>query len=245
MVVAALAGWRRRLRDPWPSTSRRCSTRPAPHRHRAAGDTLYSIARAAGVPLRDLVRINGLRPYCCAGGSGWPAGATCLCGAGRRSLSQIAVRPASMRPDPPQRFVRALPLRVGQSLRLPLAAGAPPPPSTAPVVAAPPWPRRPRPAVVNGVAAAPRPRPAPRHVASPGRARREAAPRRLFSPPARAGSTFLTPVAGRVIGRFGPREGGLHNDGIKSRRRAARRSRRRKMVSSPMPAPGSAVLATS
>src|SRR3546814_3012189 len=32
--------------------------------------------------------------------------------------------------------------------------------------------------------------------------------------PERGGSRFLWPVDGRVIAGFGPREGGLHNDGI-------------------------------
>lgn len=33
-------------------------------------------------------------------------------------------------------------------------------------------------------------------------------------PPSREGTRFLWPVRGRIISNFGPREGGLHNDGI-------------------------------
>ncbi|MHA1599246.1 MAG: peptidoglycan DD-metalloendopeptidase family protein [Alphaproteobacteria bacterium] len=33
-------------------------------------------------------------------------------------------------------------------------------------------------------------------------------------PPPRSGSTFLWPVRGKVVTSFGPRKGGLHNDGI-------------------------------
>ncbi|MEQ8387996.1 MAG: M23 family metallopeptidase [Alphaproteobacteria bacterium] len=36
----------------------------------------------------------------------------------------------------------------------------------------------------------------------------------LPAPPARTGKGFATPVKGRIISRFGPKEGGLHNDGI-------------------------------
>src|SRR3546814_3315739 len=36
----------------------------------------------------------------------------------------------------------------------------------------------------------------------------------MRAPPERGGSRFLWPVDGGVIAGFGPREGGLHNDGI-------------------------------
>ena len=39
-------------------------------------------------------------------------------------------------------------------------------------------------------------------------------PRIVSKTPPRASGTFLTPVQGRVISRFGPKKGGLHNDGI-------------------------------
>ncbi len=34
------------------------------------------------------------------------------------------------------------------------------------------------------------------------------------TPPPRSGSGFVWPVSGKIASRFGPREGGLHNDGI-------------------------------
>lgn len=36
----------------------------------------------------------------------------------------------------------------------------------------------------------------------------------LSAPPKRAGKNFIWPVKGKVISRFGPKPGGLHNDGI-------------------------------
>ena len=187
------------------------------------GNTLYSIARAAGVPLRDLVRINGLKPpYLLRRGQrlALPAQRVYVVRVSD-SLSRIAARTghrmnALIRLNglaPPYR------LRVGQSLRLPLATGAAPPRAAAPVVAA--APRavpvpRPRPSSSASPAATPSPVSAPLAVARavPAPAAKVPPRRRLFSPPKRAASTFLAPVAGRVIGRFGPREGGLHNDGI-------------------------------
>ena len=186
------------------------------------GDTLYSIARAAGVPLRDLVRINGLKPpYLLRRGQrlALPAQRVYVVRVGD-SLSRIAARTghrmnALIRLNglaPPYR------LRAGQSLRLPLAIGAAPPRAAAPVVAA--APRavpvpRPRPSSrAAGRNPAAGERPADRRSGGAPPAAKVPPRRRLFSPPKRAASTFLAPVAGRVIGRFGPREGGLHNDGI-------------------------------
>lgn len=179
------------------------------------GDTLYSIARSAGVPLRDLVRINGLKPpYLLRRGQrlALPAQRVYVVRVGD-SLSRIAARTghrvnALIRLNgfaPPYR------LRVGQSLRLPLA--------TAPVVAAAPRAMpvpRPRPSSSASPAAIPPPASASLTVArvTPAPAAKAPPRRHLFSPPKRAANTFLAPVAGRVIGRFGPREGGLHNDGI-------------------------------
>lgn len=49
-------------------------------------------------------------------------------------------------------------------------------------------------------------------AASPGAASPAATP--LPTPPARSGSGFMMPVEGKIITGFGPRGGGLHNDGI-------------------------------
>jgi murein DD-endopeptidase MepM/ murein hydrolase activator NlpD len=51
--------------------------------------------------------------------------------------------------------------------------------------------------------------PASSHAAAESAARAA-----ILAPPARGGGRFLWPVDGRVIAGFGPREGGLHNDGI-------------------------------
>ena len=128
------------LRTRWPSTGRQCSTRQAPAPSPCCPATPLSIARAAGVPLRDLVRINGLKPpYLLRRGQrlALPAQRVYVVRVGD-SLSRIAARTghrmnALIRLNglaPPYR------LRVGQSLRLPLATVAAPPPAAAPVVAA-------------------------------------------------------------------------------------------------------------
>ena len=41
-----------------------------------------------------------------------------------------------------------------------------------------------------------------------------AAPRAIPKPPARSKSSFLWPVKGKLISRFGAKQGGLHNDGV-------------------------------
>ena len=41
-----------------------------------------------------------------------------------------------------------------------------------------------------------------------------AAPRTIPQPPARSKSSFLWPVKGKLISRFGAKQGGLHNDGV-------------------------------
>lgn len=41
-----------------------------------------------------------------------------------------------------------------------------------------------------------------------------AAPRTIPKPPARSKSSFLWPVKGKLISRFGAKQGGLHNDGV-------------------------------
>ena len=40
------------------------------------------------------------------------------------------------------------------------------------------------------------------------------APAAIPTPPPRGGSTFLWPVRGRLVTAYGPKDGGLHNDGI-------------------------------
>ena len=169
------------------------------------GDTLYSIARAAGVPLRDLVRINGLKPpYLLRRGQrlALPAQRVYVVRVGD-TLSRIAARTghrmnALIRLNglaPPYR------LRVGQSLRLPLATGAAPPPAAAPVVAAAPVPCRCRgPAVIKRVAGrhpAAGERPADRRSGG-ARARRQGAAAASLVQPSGARRQHLSGAGGRA-----------------------------------------------
>ena len=212
------------------------------------GDTLYSIARAAGVPLRDLVRINGLKPpYLLRRGQrlALPAQRVYVVRVGD-SLSRIAARTghrmnALIRLNglaPPYR------LRVGQSLRLPLAIGRAA--AGAPVVAATRAVPVPRPAVIKRIADR-HPSPAAPRWPSLGRCspRRQVPPRRRCSalqsvPPA----PFWRRWPGVLSVVSVPAKAVCTMTGSISRRRAAYRSKRRKTVLSPTPAPGSAVLAT-
>ena len=56
--------------------------------------------------------------------------------------------------------------------------------------------------------------PPPPESAAAAKKARPPSPRVIPRPPSRAASKFLWPVRGKVIARYGPREGGLHNDGI-------------------------------
>lgn len=57
-------------------------------------------------------------------------------------------------------------------------------------------------------------------AATPGRARGPVIKAKLPPPPPRQGSAFMWPLKGRIISSFGPKGGGLHNDGINIRARA-------------------------
>jgi len=155
----------------------------------ARGDTLYSLARRNGVPVRSMVAANNLRaPYTLAIGQKLKVpvalqhtvarGETGY-GISRRYGVNIT---ALMRENGIRKPYR---LSVGQVLRLPGGA-----------------------------------RPAAQQVASVNRPKASApsAPRGRVvptpTPPARSSSGFGWPVDGKLASRFGPKEGGLHNDGI-------------------------------
>ncbi len=82
-----------------------------------------------------------------------------------------------------------------------------PPPAVTPATPAP----LPAPIVV---ARAPSPAPAPAAAVQAPAPEESAVRAAILTPPPRGGGRFLWPVDGRVIAAFGPREGGLHNDGI-------------------------------
>jgi murein DD-endopeptidase MepM/ murein hydrolase activator NlpD len=160
------------------------------------GETLYAISRKYSVPLRSWITVNKLRsPYALAVGQklSIPLAWTHTVKRGETGYSisrkyQVTVS-ALMRTNgikPPYR------LAVGQKLKLPGGAG--------------------RASTQTADAAA------IRVTASVGRTAK-AAPRQgrtvaMPTPPPRSNKGFTWPVSGKLASRFGPREGGIHNDGI-------------------------------
>jgi len=158
----------------------------------AKGDTLYSLARKSGVPVRSMIAANGLRsPYTLAIGQKLKLplalqhtvvkGETGY-GISRRYGVNIT---ALMREN---NIRKPYSLAVGQVLKLPGGA-------------------RPAAPAARQTASANRPTAAPTNTP---RGRVVALP----APPARSQSGFRWPIDGKLASRFGPKEGGLHNDGI-------------------------------
>ncbi len=157
------------------------------------GETLWRISRLYDLDVNALARENGLKPpYLIRVGD-------------RLRLPDTAATVAAL---PPAATPPAAP---------PAVTAEPLAPSTPPAAAdAPPLPRRkPLPATPSTSASPPAAAPAP--AAPPPAAAPAPAPApRVAMPkvPARAPGRFLWPTEGRLVSRFGPKEGGLHNDGI-------------------------------
>jgi len=193
---------------------------PVPRMHVVRyGDTLSEIARDYRVDFRRLAALNNLRsPYEIRVGQRLRLpGAT-----DGSDGTVVAVRPPRVPPvqaeavpaprDPTQ------PWSSGGSLNFPVStpaadsevpAGGPPLPASRPadatvsggvVIAGPSTPTPTPPSAPSTAASAPMPDSAARTA--------------VLTPPPRSAGRFLWPVEGRVIAGFGPREGGLHNDGI-------------------------------
>ncbi len=169
---------------------------PAPREHVVrAGDTLYDISRAYGVDVSSLARINRIvPPYRILPGQTLRLPDTI-------SPVVAAARPAS-RPSPPRtsrkpppQSSRKSPSQVASRPAIrksPPQASRKPPPQAA----SPPVPRE----------AGPKPAVKPK---SPARKTVRVPP-----PPRKRGGGFAWPVRGKVLSSFGPKGGGLHNDGI-------------------------------
>ncbi len=174
------------LAPPYALQAGQVLTVPSPRIHVVrSGDTAYGVSRAYGVDLRELARLNRIQaPYTIA-------------------LGQKLVLPAARREAAPA----AVPVAVPES-QLAAVPQAQPVPSEllTPEPGLPPLPKR-RPGNATGTQTAALPAPA---VKIPAPSKPQAIPR----PPPRAGSKFLWPVNGRVIGSFGPKSSGQHNDGI-------------------------------
>ena len=174
---------------------------PAPREHVVrAGDTLYDISRAYGVDVSSLARINRIvPPY------------RILPGQTLRLPDTIgpvfaAARPAS-RPPPP-RTPRKSPPQASRK-PAPQVASRPAVRKLPPQVASGPASRKPPPQAASRLApdeAGPKPAVKPKGPA--GQAVR------VPPPPRKKGGGFTWPVRGKVLSSFGPKGGGLHNDGI-------------------------------
>lgn len=170
-----------------------------------AGDTVYGVSRDFGVSMNELVRVNGIEPP-----------------------YTIKVGQRLLIPGQVSRQARA-PTSVATSAPAESPDGregtAPGDEPTAADIA-----RRAAEVLEEGEAIPPAPSPESPPRATPDRPFRMAengqprprlkpeAPHRTLAsvaqPPPRAASTFLRPVDGRVVSRFGPKGKGLHNDGM-------------------------------
>ncbi|MBE9553374.1 MAG: LysM peptidoglycan-binding domain-containing M23 family metallopeptidase [Proteobacteria bacterium] len=186
---------------------------PASGVHRVErGNTVYSISRLYGVPVRAIIETNGLTPpYLLKVGDSLTIprrrGHRVARGETVYSISRSYGVPMSelTRANgiaPPYTIV------VGQELVIPAA------PSTQVAAANP----QPAPGGTVDVETLPAPAPAARPTpAPPPPPVAKATPRQIEAlpkPPARAGKTFLWPVRGKLISGFGGQQGGRHNDGI-------------------------------
>lgn len=163
------------------------------------GNTVYSISRLYGVPVRSIIEANGLKPpYLLKVGDELRLPT--------RQRHRVAkgdtVYSISRRYGVPMNeLMRAnaiqppYTIKIGQELSIPAVAGQGVQTAEA----------TPSAGIVRP-AAAPSPPPPPK--ATP---KQEAA---LPSPPPRAGQLFLWPVQGKVLVKFGAQPGGRHNDGI-------------------------------
>ncbi|MEQ8449948.1 MAG: LysM peptidoglycan-binding domain-containing M23 family metallopeptidase [Nitratireductor sp.] len=171
-----------------------------------AGDTVYGISRDLGVSMNELVRLNGIEPpYTVRVGE-----RLLIPGRVSRQPAQQASAPDRAPPsaeETPQTPPSAeqIARRAAEALRETTAPDTvEPPPATQPSRTT----RTQLPERDFRVTDAGLPRPR----VKPEPPRRALAS--LAQPPARAASSFLRPVDGRIVSSFGPKGKGLHNDGL-------------------------------
>ena len=158
-----------------------------------AGDTVYGIARRSAVPLRALIDANRLTPP-----------------------YALRVGQALRIPNPRRHVVAAGDTVYGVARRY----GVPATQLVRLNAIKPPYTISPGQDLILPVPVRVAARTVTRPVAQPAalkvalKATQAPAPRAIAQPPARAGGKFLWPVRGRTIVGYGPRKGGLHNDGI-------------------------------
>lgn len=166
------------------------------------GETLFAISRRTGVELRDIVVANNLQPpYALRSGQklSIPAARYHIVRSGETGYSISRAYGTDLTTLARLNSLdKPYAVQVGQRLRLPAS-----------------------PTLTNGdktatqVARAPAAgdRPAQRSAPAGTAATTTAAPKPVPAPAAFA-SAFSWPLNGRILSRFGPKQGGLHNDGI-------------------------------
>ncbi|EDP66296.1 Membrane protein [alpha proteobacterium BAL199] len=184
---------------------------PVPRVHVVkAGDTVSEIARDRRISMEQLVALNGLRPpYAIRVGQrlNLPAvsdGSNGTVVASREPQNAPIVTepvPAPRDPTQPWSSNGTLNFPVSGSPPDPVAGGEPPLPTVRPSGST----------SSNQVTFVQAPTPPPPPVSTPAET---AARTAILTPAPRSARRFQWPVKGRVIAAFGPREGGLHNDGI-------------------------------
>jgi len=189
------------------------------------GDTINGVARTYGVEASTLVATNHLQPpYTIFSGTVLvlpPQAAS----SGGYSASIVAtplpppIQAASQPATPSAPAARANSAPVHRPSAQPVSSipaeltaapqSQPPVPSMGPATTA--APVQPPPAVWTSPAA---PSPGPASVSPPLTPPDQTASLSIPAPPPRTGRSFLWPVTGKVVGRFGPMPGGTQNDGI-------------------------------
>ena len=168
------------------------------------GETLFAISRRTGVELRDIVLANNLEPpYALRSGQKLtiPAARYHIVRAGENGYSisraygtDLTTLARLNNLEPPYA------VQVGQRLRLPASPSLPNGSKKPTAVASTsPRPTAAKPATQQAAASA---------AASTAKAQKPAPAAAAFS------GTFSWPLNGRILSRFGPKQGGLHNDGI-------------------------------
>jgi murein DD-endopeptidase MepM/ murein hydrolase activator NlpD len=152
------------------------------------GETLYAISRRYDIPVRDLVSTNRLRaPYTLAVGQRLkvPSGQVHVVAKGETGYSISRRYGVTVSALMQENGVRPpYTLAVGQKLRLPGGASS---------------------GATQTASVSPR-------VVTPSQTVGRTVP--STTPPPRSSTGFDWPVAGRIASRFGPKQDGLHNDGI-------------------------------
>lgn len=186
-----------------------------------AGDTVFALARKHDVPVRDLIEANGLAPpYQLRPGQTVlvPAAQTHLVQPGETLYGLSRRYGVDMHEVARANGLSApFAVRTGDRLRVPrrgsaepVAVAARPQPPPAKVTATP------QPVAPVTVEAAPAPTPRPTEPSPPAAVAEVAPPPPavIAEPPPRSGREFLWPVSGKLVSRYGPKPGGLQNDGI-------------------------------